>query len=311
MAHTNSRAEYERRMHRVLAYIDEHLSEPLDLNVLAQAANFSPFHFHRLFTAWMGETLGAYLRRRRVQVAAMRLASQPRTSVLNVALSVGFGSGEAFARAFKNHFGCSPTAWRQAEYARRHMNRNHGQVNSKYGQVSTSHQAQDEASHHELKESVMKVAVINREPATIAYHRHIGPYGEAIATFWQETYVPWAIASRLGADHARYGISYDDPSITPPEQCRYDACAEVTPDFVATGGAIKATVPGGKYAVLRFKGTVEEVGEAWAAILRDWLPSSGLQLDERPCFEYYPKGAVYDAETGAFECEICIPVTPL
>lgn len=311
MGYTSSRAEYERRMHRVLAHIDAHLSESLELKVLAQAANFSPFHFHRLFAAWMGETLGSYLRRRRVQVAAMRLASQPRTGVLNVALSVGFNSGEAFSRAFKSHFGCSPTNWRQNEYVRRNMDSNRGQVNSKYGQASAALPAQDDVSHHEFKETFMNVAIINRKPATIAYLRHIGPYGEDIAKFWQEVYVPWAVTSRLGQDHARYGISYDDPGVTPPEQCRYDACAEVESDFVATGGAFKAIVPGGKYAVLRFKGTAEEVGEAWTAILRDWLPTSGLQLDDRPCFEYYPKGADCDAATGAFECDICIPVAPL
>ena len=68
---------------------------------LAEVAHFSPFHFHRLFSAWMGETLGDYLRRRRVEVAAMRLVAQPRVTVLQTALSVGFGSAEAFTRAFK------------------------------------------------------------------------------------------------------------------------------------------------------------------------------------------------------------------
>jgi AraC family transcriptional regulator len=157
----------------------------------------------------------------------------------------------------------------------------------------------------------VKVTLIDRQPATVAYFRHIGPYGEPIAQFWQETYVPWAVMNKLGADHARYGISHDDPSITAPEQCRYDACAEVSPDFMVTGGALKTTIPGGKYAVLGFKGSVEQVGEAWAALLQDWLPSSGLQLDARPCFEYYPKGAACDGGTGEFECEICIPVIPL
>ena len=94
-----SRAEYERRMHRVLAHIDAHLADPLDLASLAAVANFSPFHFHRLFTAWMGETLADYVRRRRVEVAAMKLVSQPRLGVLPAALAAGFGSGEAFARA--------------------------------------------------------------------------------------------------------------------------------------------------------------------------------------------------------------------
>lgn len=311
MTFRDSRSEYESRMHRVLAYIDEHLDEQLDLASLANVAHFSSFHFHRLFSAWMGETFGDYLRRRRIEMAAMRLAAQPRTKILNIALSVGFGSAEAFTRAFKGRFGCSPTAWREQQSSQRQEKSNSGQTNSKHSQALQASFADHEVSRNLNKEIIMKVTLIDRQPATVAYFRHIGPYGEPIARFWQATYVPWAVMNKLGADHARYGISHDDPSITAPEQCRYDACAEVTPDFIATGGALKKTIPGGKYAVLNFKGTVEQAGEAWASILRDWLPSSGLQLDSRPCFEYYPKGAACDGKTGAYECEICIPVTPL
>lgn len=241
----------------------------------------------------------------------MRLAAQPRTRILNIALSVGFGSAEAFARAFNSRFGCSPTAWREQQPLRRHARSNSGQANSKHGQALQASFAEHEVSRTPNKEIIVKVRLIDRQPATVAYFCHLGPYGEPIARFWRETYVPWAVMNKLGADHARYGISHDDPSITAPEQCRYDACAEVSPDFMATGGALKKTIPGGKYAVLHFKGTVEHVGDAWAALLRDWLPSSGLQLDGRPCFEYYPKGAVRDGKTGEFECQICIPVAPL
>jgi AraC family transcriptional regulator len=311
MASRDSRSEYESRMHRALAHIDEHLDEKLDLATLAEVVHFSPFHFHRLFSAWMGETFGDYLRRRRVEVAAMRLAAQPRTRILNIALSVGFGSAEAFTRAFNSRFACSPTAWREQQVSRRLANRNSGQAHSKRDQALQTAFAEHEVSRNLNQEIIMKVTLVDRQPATIAYLRHLGPYGEPVARFWQETYVPWAVMNKLGADHARYGISHDDPSITAPEQCRYDACAEVAPDFMATGGALKTAIPGGKYAVLKFKGTVEQVGEAWAALLRDWLPSSGLQLDARPCFEYYPKGAGDDCETGEFGCEICIPVVPL
>ena len=311
MATHDSRSEYESRMHRVLAHIDGHLDEQLDLATLAQVAHFSSFHFHRLFSAWMGETFGDYLRRRRVEVAAMRLAAQPRTRILNIALSVGFSSAEAFTRAFKNRFGCSPTAWREQQYSLRSANSNPGQANSKHSQAERAPFGEYEVPQNTNKENIVKVSLIDRQPATIAYLRHLGLYGEPIARFWQETYVPWAVMNKLGAVHSRYGISHDDPSITSPEQCRYDACAEVSPDFVATGGALKTTIPAGKYAVLKFKGTVEQVGDAWAALLRAWLPSSDLQLDARPCFEYYPKGAAFDCETGEFECEICIPVVPL
>jgi AraC family transcriptional regulator len=162
----------------------------------------------------------------------------------------------------------------------------------------------------DIERKLEKFEVSQTDAAPFAF-RHLGPYGEPVARFWHETFVLWAVMNKLGADHLRYGISHDDPSITAPEHSRYDACAEVAPDFVAAGGALKATIPDGQYAVLNFKGTVEQIGEAWAVLLRDWLPSSGLQLDARPCFEYYPKGAAYDCETGEFECEICIPVAPL
>jgi AraC family transcriptional regulator len=311
MQSEHSRTEYENRMHRVIAYIDDHLDEHLDLNKLAELAYFSPYHFHRLFLAWMGETLGDFIRRRRVEVAAMRLAAQPNTRILNIALSVGFGSAEAFTRAFKSRFGLSPTTWREQQNSLRKTNSNSSQVNSKHGQTLTTLFAQNEISRKKDMENLMKVTLVDRNPVTIAYLRHLGAYGEPIARFWQEVYVPWAIMNKLGANHARYGISHDDPSITAPEQCRYDACAEVSADFVAIGSAFKTTIPGGKYAVLKFKGNAEQVGEAWASLLRDWLPLSGLQLDSRPAFEYYPRDASFNPETREFECEICIPVAPL
>ncbi len=309
MAYQDSRTEYVQRMHRVLAHIDQHLDRALSLQELAEVAHFSPFHFHRLFAAWMGETLGDYLRRRRVEVAAMRLSAQPKVKVLNVALSVGFGSSEAFTRAFRSRFGCAPSVWRDQR---------RDSQNSKMSQVVSN---SDQADLWGLSENAftlttqpgtpMKVTLIDRAPATIAYLRHVGPYGPAVGRFWQETYVPWAVMNKLGFDHARYGISYDDPSVTAPEQCRYDACAEVAEDFVVNGGALKGVVPGGQYAVYQFKGSNAAISGAWMALLRDWLPSSGFQLDARPCFEYYPKGSFYDEKSGEFTCEICIPVMPL
>src|SRR5438105_15541128 len=107
----DSRSEYARRMHRVLEHIDRHLDERLELESLAQVANFSSFHFHRLFAAWMYETLGFILRRRRIEVVALRLVTHPRFAVLQVAVSVGFLSAAAFARAFSVRFGATPPAW--------------------------------------------------------------------------------------------------------------------------------------------------------------------------------------------------------
>lgn len=317
----DSRHEYETRMHRVLEHIDRHLDQPLELDALAGVANFSPFHFHRLFSAWMGETLGEYLRRRRLELAAMRLVSQPGTPVLDIALASGFGSAEAFARAFKARFGSSATAWRARERARRSSigsqgedNRKHGQVKSKSNQASDGRTSNHGTSRSRAMEGLMtattNVTLFDRQPTRVAYLRHVGPYGMPISDFWQNTVYPWMVTNNL-LGQPRYGVSHDDPAITEPGRLRYDACVEVPEGFVGAGNHQMTTIPGGKYAVTHFKGTTESIGDAWAALLRDWLPASGMQLDSRPFFEYYPRDSTYDPKTGEFTCDLCIPVAAL
>jgi AraC family transcriptional regulator len=302
MGHQDSRAEYAERMHRVLAHIDEHIDQPLDLQRLAQVAHFSAFHFHRLFAAWMGETLGDYLRRRRLEVGAMRMIAQPRLPVLTVALSVGWGSGEAFARAFKTRFGCSPSQWRDSS-------KNDHALRSP-GQARRPTPADDGLSQPPSSESFMQVQLIDRAPVHIAYRRHVGPYGASIHAFWMNEVAPWIQTHGL-YQRPRYGISHDDPSITDPAQCRYDAAVEVDATFEPGAGAFVTMLPGGRYASMPFYGNSQEIGSAWQSLLRDWLAGSGLQLDARPCFEYYAPDARYEAETGRFGCDIVIPVMPL
>src|SRR5919201_5512199 len=301
---SDSRSEYAKRMHQVLEHIDRHLEEPLELERLAQVANFSAFHFHRLFAAWMGETLGEYLRRRRLELAALRLVAQPRLPVLQVALSVGFGSTEAFARAFKARFGKTPTSWRATEQ------RNRNQSKGKRDQASTIGAADHGPMNNTTVTAISNVKLVERQPTTIAYLRHVGPYGTPISDFWRDTVAPWMITNNLFG-RPRYGISHDEPGITEPEKLRYDAGVEVPADFAGTGQYQKTVIPGGTYAAGHFRGTDKEIGPAWQSMLRDWLPSSGMQLDGRPFFEYYSTDASYDPATGVFECEICIPVTPL
>jgi AraC family transcriptional regulator len=306
-ASRDSRQEYERRMHRVIEHIDRHLDSPLDLAALAEVAHFSAFHFHRLFAAWMGETLGDYLRRRRLEVAAMRLASQPRLSVLRAALSVGFGSGEAFSRAFKTHFACSPSAWRASRHA---ANSHPGHAKSNLDQDAAAAFAENGAgtSIHVLQP--LEVTIIERAPAHIAYLRHTGPYGRTVNQFWRDTVYPWLVANEwLG--RPRYGIGHDDPSITDEARCRYDACVEIPREVDTRDRAMTTTIPGGRYAVLPFEGHVMQVVQAWNRLLGEWLPSSGLQLDARPCYEYYDGTDTGATQTGVFSCDICIPVAPL
>lgn len=301
----DSRAEYERRIHRVIAHIDEHLDQPLDLESLAGVAHFSAFHFHRLFRAWTGETLGDYLRRRRVETGALRLVTQPASSVLEVALAVGFGSGEAFARAFKLRFGVPPSEWREERksgQAGRNLDQAAGGVDFDHGFFATP--------MTEKPTMNAPVSLIDMPPTPIAYYRHTGPYGQPVARFWMERVAPWLEENRLFG-RVRYGIAHDDSSITDPARCRYDACVAAEPDEVLSGQPMRTTLPGGRYACTRYEGTVDEIDAAWQRVLSGWLSASGLQLDARPLLEQYPVDAKFDPKTGVFECNLCVPVAPL
>jgi AraC family transcriptional regulator len=304
-------------MHRVLAHIDDHLDDAkLDLAELAAVAHFSAYHFHRLFAAFMAETLGDYLRRRRLEVAALRLLTQPQTTVLQIALLVGFGSGEAFARAFKQRFGLSPTAWRKHKADQRQTNeadmpsRKFDQLHRKQDQDASASGRHDGYALPPLEEILMNVTVTEHPPVRVAYLRHTGPYGAEVHRFWQQHFAPFLAIHQLFGRPV-YGVSHDDPLICAPQKLRYDCCVAVDDDFVAPLPAQITTIPGGRYASLPFSGTSDTIGAQWTALMRDWLPQSGYQLDGRPTFEFYPPNAAYDEAAGTFSCDIVIPVVPL
>jgi AraC family transcriptional regulator len=156
----------------------------------------------------------------------------------------------------------------------------------------------------------MDVELIERVPSRIVYLHYVGPYGRPLAQFWRERVMPWIETRRLGG-RALIAISHDNPNVTAPEKCRCDIGVEVDAAFVPVGDEQVTTVPGGRYATTRFFGTVDQIHDAWTGLMRDWLPHSGMQLDARPTFEYYPADMRYDHATGAFECVLTIPVVPL
>jgi AraC family transcriptional regulator len=313
--------EYSRRMNRVLDYIDRHLDAPLGLDELAGVAHFSPFHFHRVCAGWLGETLGDYLQRRRLAVGAALLAARPADSVLSVALAVGFGSGEAFARAFKRQFGCTPSAWRQqtparwaeqlgAARARGAHQRNLDQAERNPDQAAAAEFTDHEHSPTNTTEHIMNVRFVDFPATRVAYLRTIGPYGPALGRFVGEVFMPWLRAQGLER-RGWYGVTHDDPSITAPEKCRFDACVAVPEGYTPSGQAMLTTLPGGRYAVASFQGTAAAIGDAWTEMFRDWLPNSGMQCDARPVFDHYRPDSRVDPATGIFDCELCIPVRPL
>lgn len=105
--------DYRQRMLAVLVHVQLHLDSELPLEELARVANFSPFHFHRLFHSLVGESVKEHVRRLRLERAAhqLRHTGQP---VTEIALSAGYQTPESFTRAFQKMCQQSPTEFRVA-----------------------------------------------------------------------------------------------------------------------------------------------------------------------------------------------------
>ena len=158
----------------------------------------------------------------------------------------------------------------------------------------------------------MSITVWELPAYHIAYMRHVGPYGAGgIPRLWQK-FTTWMETRALaGPDAIKLGIGRDNPAVTAPKKCRYDACVVVPKDFVADKWVNVTDVPAGRYAVKEFVGTPDEIGVAWDDTYRSWLPASGYQPEERPCLEIYRGKPGVSGRPGAFRCELCVPVRPL
>ena len=316
----HNRPEYEKRVNRVLDHIREHLADELTLVDLASVAAFSPFHFHRVFTAITGETLFGFIQRVRLERAAVALSSHRDRSVLAVALDHGFSSAAAFARAFRGRFGMSATEWRQGGARRWHarqaranerLERNLRQPNRKRGKAAE--RAHGDTARKRSMEVAMNVRVTELPAHHVAYMRYVGPYGaHGIPDLWKR-FRKWMETHGLMSDETvTLGVAYDDPDVTAPDRCRYDACVVVPADFKADRWVNVVEVPGGKFAVTDFAGHAREIRGAWEAFYRSWLPGSGHEPDDRPCFERYRvRNIAVEGKPDAFHCELCMPVRPL
>jgi AraC family transcriptional regulator len=262
MRRAQTQTDYGRRIDRVIRHIGEHLDEPLDLDRLAQVACFSPFHFHRIYRQTVGETVADTLRRNRLARAAGDLVRSD-LAIPAIARRAGYASVAAFTRAFQALHGVAPAAYRRS-----------GRL------VPLEHRPEEESA------AIYDVAIRTTEPLRIAAIRHVGPYMEIGTAF--DRLLAWATPKGLwNATCRTFGIFYDDPAAVAPETLRSDACLTVGPEAKVDGDLRLAEIAAGRHAVLRHQGPYAELPAAYGWMFGTWLPTSGEEPADRPCFEEY------------------------
>lgn len=321
------RLEYMARINRVIDYIDKHLNQPLRLDELAQVAHFSPFHFHRIFGALMQESLNQFIRRLRTEKAADFLVSYPQKSITEIALDCGFSGSAPFARAFKEKFGMSASEWRAGGYLNDRKidqtDRNNHQPDDKISEafvISTDYLGGTQSQI--IWRITMKgeskfqadVRVEELTDLTVAYVRHVGPYkgNEQVFEGLFQRLFQWAGPRGLMSqpDVKILSVYHDNPEITDEDKLRTSVCLSVPEDTQVEGDIGKMILKGGKFAIARFELANDEYQQAWNAVYGGWLPESGYQPDDGPCFERYLNDPKTHPE-GKCITEICVPVKPM
>ena len=264
--------DYRERLTPVLRALEQ---EPdLSIEELASRACLSLYHFHRVFTAVAGEAPGEMCLRLRMQRAAWQLCYTD-SSVTAIALGAGLASSQAFAKAFRRHYGCTPGAFR------RDKSKN-GHLMSKDGHALAQPDPYAEG-HSSARSNTMKT--IEMDARTLAYVRVTGPYGEGYDAVCNRLH-QWAAARGLEQGEWIF-IYHDNPEVTPPTQCRTDIGVTVPVGTLGTGEVVTQLIPAGRYAQSRYLITDRnQYGPRWQEHIGD-IVSAGLEFGSGPCFELY------------------------
>ncbi|MBN2220147.1 MAG: AraC family transcriptional regulator [Kosmotogaceae bacterium] len=309
---------YISRINEVMDYIEDNLTESLTLDELSDVAGFSKYHFHRIFYAFVGETLSQFIWRIRLGKAAALLANDPTKTVAEVADECGFASGSSLSRSFKKRFGMNPLQWKNEKSSKS----NSGVIESNLGIVEDNVDHSSSFSHlynrsidsfsrrMNMGKKAERLDIVNFEESTVAYVRYIGPYAgdERLFETLFNKLCSWAgPRGFLEQKSARFLIIYhDNPEVTEEEKLRLSVCITVPQDTRVDGDIGKMIVPAGEYAVAHFELDSTEYAQAWDWVYGVWLPESGYIPDDRPSFEMYPD--VESSEEGKKVVEICVPI---
>ena len=272
---------YEDRILRVLDYIHDNPAGDLSLDTLADVAAMSRFHWHRVFRALTGETCGQSVRRIRLHRAAVALVAEA-TPLEEVGAAVGYPNRESFSRAFTAAYGQSPAAFRAAG---RHL-------------PAPTRPPQQEFSMYDVLQRA--------EPARrLVGLAHTGPYIEIDRTFTQVSAI--CAARNLWPEvRSMIGVYFDMPGTRPDAELRSFAGVEYLGAELPEGLQAQ-DLPAGKVAVLTHKGPYTGLAAAYDSLFGGWLPGSGEEPADRPCYEIY----LNDPRTTAPEdllTEICLPL---
>ena len=275
--------DYTQRINKVVAYINDHLDESLDLKTLAEVAALSEFHFHRVFKALKGESIGAHISRLRIEAAA-RLLRYSALSIEDIAFNIGYETPAALSKAFKNQYGITPT---------------------KYRTNKDIYIMKKEIINPDLALKAPKIMEL--EPKNLIYVALTGEYGTL--DYGKAYEQLWAVVKSqklFTKGIESICVSYDDPKITEASLQRSEVSLAIHKPAHPEGEVSCKTLAGGKYAVFFYQGSYSHLSAVYDAAM-GWVIDSEYEVREEPTFEKYLNDSRRTPEEK-LKTEVYIPI---
>jgi len=304
-----TRSFYVRAVRDAVTHVVANLDRALDLERLARKAALSPLHFHRIFRGMVGETPLELHRRLRLERAAGQLRGS-NTAVTTIAFSAGYDSHEAFTRAFRTFYGCSPSEFRQSrELEQTDCGRpRQTEIAAKSG----IHFAGDGAAEVPFQfiqgGTNMDVNIKQMKALRVAVVHHVGAYSRISEAFGRLGDLAGR-ASLLDAKPTMLALYHDDPETTPESELRSDAGIVVPENATLPAGLAERRLPAGRYACTMHIGPYEQLGDTWSRLMGQWLTGSAERLAESPSFEIYLNTPA-DVPKAELRTELYMPLAP-
>lgn len=262
---SSHRQHYERRFQRVLEYVHQHLERDLDLNVLADIACMSPYHWHRIYLSFYGESLVATVKRLRLQRAAGLLAKTDQT-VEQIAQACGYPNVQSFTRIFSSVYGMPPAKYRR----------------------EGSH-VQFFSPQYERSDTMFTVEIKEIPHLLLLGIPHRGDYMGVGQAFDQLQGVA-AARQLFGPNSRSIGIYWDDPSLVDEQELRSCACLTVSREQFETHAQAPLQtyeIAAARCAVLHYQGPYSDMHAAYQWLFGVWLPASGHEAADVAVYEEY------------------------
>jgi AraC family transcriptional regulator len=269
---------------KALWYIESHLSGDTSLEAIADAVGVSRFHLSRAFGLSVGCALASYVRSRRLSEAAKRLSSGA-PDILTVALDTGYGSHEAFTRAFRQQFGLTPDEVRERAHLR--------------GLDLMEPLRMDDNT----VTTIAPPRIVRSDALLIfglgqRYHKT----NAGIPSQW-DRFIPHLGSISGQVDGVTYGVVCNTDDTGSIEYI----CGVQVREFPAEPAEFtRLRIPPQTYAVFAHQGHISGVAAAWQTIWNHALSNSGHQATDGPAFERYDKQ--FDPRTGFGGFEIWVPI---